>query len=255
MSDMEMRHSLQERLPSLHLEAETAQAEANLIPGGGSPTPTMDGLDFRITLAGGGHKCERCGMSGVTHAHADTCVLHDAMSRERSHNAVIAAAAEHLLHIPHARVELEPALGLPDAAKCPQRADLRVRGPLVGRGKRVDYDVSLVSLTGRATDRRAAGQLTPARRPGRGVSAGRSPPREELLYRALLQPLQKREKVKRDKYFKYHVVPVIMSARGALGPSAWEKWRKWRKWIPSFDQFLQQVSVEMVKERAKRYSF
>lgn len=255
MSDMEMRHSLQERLPSLHLEAETAQAEANLIPGSGSPTPTMDGLDFRITLAGGGHKCERCGMSGVTHAHADTCVLHDAMSRERSHNAVVAAAAEHFLHIPHTRVELEPALGLPDAANCPQRADLRVRGPVVGRGKRVDYDVSLVSLTGRATDRRAAGQLTPARSPGHGVSAGRSPPREELLYRALLEPLQKREKVKRDKYFKYHVVPVIMSARGALGPSAWEKWRKWRKWIPSFDQFLQQVSVEMVKERAKRYSF
>lgn len=152
-------------------------------------------------------------------------------------------------------MELEPALGLPGTANCPQRADLRVRGPVVGRGKRVDYDVSLVSLTGRATDRRAAGQLTPARSPGHGVSAGRSPPREELLYRALLEPLQKREKVKRDKYFKYHVVPVIMSARGALGPSAWEKWRKWRKWIPSFDQFLQQVSVEMVKERAKRYSF
>lgn len=195
-------------------------------------------------------------MSGVTHAHGDTCVLHDALSRERSHNAVIAAAAEHFQHIPHTSVELEPALGLPGALTCPQRADLRVRGPVVGRGKRVDYDVSLVSLTGRAKDRRAArsNPLTPTRRPERGVCAS-SPPREELLYRALLVPLQRREKMKRHKYFKYKVVPVIMSARGALGPSAWEKWRKWRKWIPSFDQFLQQVSVEMVKERTKRYSF
>jgi hypothetical protein len=211
-----------------------------------SPSEVAAGLHVRTLCPGQDDNCAHCGLDNAF-GHDDVCTARP-LWRIARHEQVKKLLAHHLSSIEDTSVRLEPFV-----PGTHLRTDLMITGPGSHNGPVSELDIAVVSagtLAGRSTP------LPSSSLPF--VSSSSLGPLAAAASAALLHSLHETEDAKRTKYqgrTSSPFFPFVVSSAGTLSPSSLPLLNQWKDQMPHFSLFTRLLSLQLLRARARFFSF
>jgi hypothetical protein len=223
-----------------------------------SPTEVAAGLHVRTLCPGKDDHCAHCGLDN-TFGHDDICSARP-LWRIARHEQVKRLLSHHLSSVDNTTIRLEPFV-----PGTHLRTDLMITGPASYNGPVCELDIAITSaatLAGRS--------LLPSSFAPSSSSAVPSPPSFSFVASSSLGPLaaaasglllhslQQTENDKRTKYLgksSSPFFPFVLSSAGTLSPSSLPLLNQWKSQMLHFSLFTRLLSLQLLRARARFYSF